>query len=53
MSDKIKILYDDGGFRNAYSGVARDSQQHHFEERAVFVGCGGRAVEVNETNLLW
>ena len=23
MSEKIKILYDDGGFRNAYSGVAR------------------------------
>ena len=24
-----------------------DSHQHHFEERAVFVGCGVRAVEVN------
>ena len=23
MSEKIKVLYDDGGFRNAYSGVAR------------------------------
>lgn len=27
-----------------------DSHQHHFEERAVFVGCGVRAVETNESN---
>ena len=25
----------------------RDTNQHHFEERALFVGCGVRAVEVN------
>ena len=24
-----------------------DTNQHHFEERAVFVGCGVRAVKVN------
>ena len=24
-----------------------DTHQHHFEERAVFVGCGVRAVKVN------
>ena len=27
-----------------------DSHQHHFEERAVFVGCGVRAVGTNESN---
>ena len=26
------------------------SQRHHFEERAVFAGCGVRAVETNESN---
>ena len=27
-----------------------DSHLHHFEKRAVFVGCGVRAVGTNETN---
>ena len=26
----------------------RDSHQHHFEKRAVFAGCGVRAVGTNE-----
>lgn len=29
----------------------KDSHQHHFEERAVFVGCGVRAVGTNESNM--
>ena len=31
-------------------GEIVDSHQHHFEERAVFVGCGVRAVGTNESN---
>ena len=27
-----------------------ESHQHHFEERAVFAGCGVRAVGTNETD---
>ena len=30
--------------------VGHDTHQHHFEERAVFVGCGVRAVGANESN---
>ena len=30
------------------SAGREDSHQHHFEERAVFVGCGVRAVGTNE-----
>lgn len=30
--------------------IMQDSHQHHFEERAVFVGCGVRAVGTNESN---
>ena len=29
---------------------SKDSHQHHFEERAVFAGCGVRAVGTNESN---
>ena len=28
-----------------------DSHQHHFEKRAVFAGCGVRAVGTNESNV--
>ena len=34
--------------RDVGGANVRDSHQHHFEERAVFVGCGVRAMGTNE-----
>ena len=32
--------------------IRTDSHQHHFEKRAVFVGCGVRAVGTKETSMV-
>ena len=32
--------------------LVRDTHQHHFSETPVFVGCGVRAVETNETSMV-
>ena len=33
-----------------FDAILNDSHQHHFEKRAVFAGCGVRAVGTNESN---
>ena len=38
------------GMGRTFGLVSYDTHQHHFEKRAVFVGCGVRAVGTNESN---